>query len=91
MPPTGTELGTAESGPVANPMSEPPLERGLLTSCDETKSGPPPQRVWMLTPEQMPATVASLYAGHTTGPAIEAVTDANRAGRLSRSPFCSTV
>ena len=32
----------------------------------------------MLTPEQMPATVASLYEGHPTGPMIEAVTDANR-------------
>src|SRR5689334_20739209 len=43
MLPTPTEVATAGNGPVSNPMSEPPLERGLLTSCDETKSGPPPQ------------------------------------------------
>lgn len=77
--PTGSEPGIGGATALPNsPMSEQPLERGLLTSCDENQTAPPPQRVWMLTPEQLPATLASLYEGYPAGPTIEAVTDANR-------------
>ncbi len=68
----------AAGGTATTPMSDQPLDRGLLTSCDESQKAPPPQRVWMLTPEQIPTTVAALYEGQAMGPAIEAVTDANR-------------
>jgi len=73
--PNGASGGT---GAVTTPMSDQPLDRGLLTTCDESQAAPPPQRVWMLTPEQMPATVAALYEGHSPGPGIDAITDANR-------------
>jgi len=65
-------------GAAQSPAEAGPLARGLLTSCDESQAAAPPQRVWMLTPEQIPHSVAALYETGPQGPAIAAITAENR-------------
>lgn len=70
---------TAAGGPTAaTPAGNEPLSAGLLTTCDPSQVGAPAQRVWMLTPEQIGPSVASLYETGPRGPGIDAVTAGNR-------------
>jgi hypothetical protein len=63
-------VGSAPGGPAATAPAR----------CDLAGQGraPAPQRVWLLTPEQLPPTVASVYGDGPKGPALEVVTPGNR-------------
>jgi len=78
---TGT-IGSADQGGARGPEegSVPPPGPGTPAEagCSPGQDTLPPQRVWMLTPEQLPATVASLYGDGPKGPQLEVVTEANR-------------
>jgi len=56
----------------------PPSGTPSANGCTTGQDGLPPQRIWMLTPEQLPATVAALYADGPKGPTVQVVTEGNR-------------